>query len=145
MEEKVINKTKPKRKPSDEKVIENIHQALETWSVTVYNGQEQPVKKPLGKALTTISEEVRNLKTISTDNNNNIKNIKSAVDNHSELLKDIKDKKEFVGSFKNFLDKTDKYFNLRPKWRTAVKIGGAVLALNGLFSLVKMIASAIGK
>lgn len=106
-----------------DQLIGNIHHALDTYEVYVYNGKPEPIKKPLSEAITVISGDVRGLK--------------KSQDVHTDLLSGMKIRKDFIDSFINVFSKTNIFFKIKPLWRLLIISSTALLTLMGVYKILQ--------
>ncbi len=99
------------------------HEALDDYSVYVWNGSDVPIKKPIGEALTDISRD--------------IKTVKEKGDRHDELLTGIKARKDFIDSIINVFSKSNMFLKLTPIWRFTIKALALGISLFGAYKALK--------
>ena len=115
-----------------ENFISSIHQALNTYPVMVYNGQEFPVCKPLPQALTHISEDVRAVKK-------NVITVTDTVNEQNLLLQGLKRRRQIKQYFLKMIVSIDESFKVSKVYKLIVGIVGAYVAYNGIVKIIEEI------
>lgn len=85
--------------PQDERIVHLVHLALDEYKVYVWNGEDQPKKKPIGEAITCISSDLRDAR------------IKIA--NSKELLRSIETRKNVSNALSVWVESMKKSFFVR--------------------------------
>ncbi len=117
--------------------VKEIQDAVLGAEVDIYNGQVLPIKKPLGQALTSISEELKKIKLIGNENNDEIKVIRRIAENHSQLLTGIKNRKEFIKSFIRLVEKADKFLKITPIYKVILRLAGVSSFVALMITIIK--------
>lgn len=107
---------------SSSEFVSLIHNALDSYPVLIYNGADEPTMKNMPQAMTSISYDLKNVKT---------QNIEL-----SSLVEGIKHRKEFVSSFSNTMKKLGEYLNINKKWKILLFVIQTVGALYGFSQIL---------
>ena len=110
----------------DEEVfISTIHRALDQYEVEVFNGQEFPVKKPIGTAITCISQDVRNVKVQLID--------------QSKLLVGLKKRKAIQETFFGFWKNVGDYLRVKTFLKVVAAVGIIATSVIGIIQLISLL------
>ena len=133
VETKEQNPSPIKKKASvrvdDERLEKLIHQSLDSYTLDIWNGQEQPTKKSLREGLTSISYDMRGLKLDVKDVKKDIQSIKKTIDEHTDLLSGIEQRKKLTNAIGDG-------FNYLKKNSLIVKILLTLVSFAGLASML---------
>lgn len=106
-----------------EERIATIHEALDSYEVMIWNGATEPKKVPIGKGITTISEDLRA--------------VKNGQKEHAELLSGIKQRKRAWSMIVSLLE----YGKATKIWKLIVALG---ILGSALYGFVQMADSIFG-
>ncbi len=109
-------------KRQHKEMIEAFKTALDEYPVLVYNGQGSPVTKPIGLAITCISEDLRSTR--------------DQVHVHTSLLEGIRTRRAFFASLWETFEKMDAWLKLRPRWKITRDVIVVLTSLWGIWSLI---------
>lgn len=106
---------------SKEERIATIHEALDSYEVMIWNGATEPKKVPIGKGITTISEDLRAVKTGQKE--------------HAELLDGIKQRRKAFSMIVALFE----YGKATKAWKVVTFLGLLASAVYGFISMADSI------
>lgn len=104
----------------DENIKNAMMEALNEMPVTIWNGQEHPIDVPFGKSITYITKDIRD--------------VKGTLNEHTNLLSGIKERKRIMSSVYEVLVSIDGLIRGSLLWKILVII---ILSVSSLYGFIK--------